>query len=257
MTWTIESLQVNVQKTREDLGRAAARDAARYLKELGKTKDRIHLLFAAAPSQREFLSILSEDSDIPWEKVTAFHMDEYLGLPSGHPNTFGIYLTTEIFSKVPLGEVHLLNGEADPVEECLRYGELLRKHPLDAVFLGIGENGHLAFNDPPVADFEDPDLVKIIRLDERSRGQQVNDGCFAAIGEVPEKALTLTIPALLSGKRIYCMVPGPTKAEAVADTLIGPIKENCPASILRTCAHAVLYLDEESSKLYMEKKEIR
>lgn len=246
LQFTMDQLTVKILANRQELGFQAAKEAAAFLREKGETQSVIRVVFAAAPSQREFLKTLREDSTIPWRKIHAFHMDEYLGLPFGHPQTFGAYLTEEIFRHVPLGGVHLLHGDGDPQVEGRRYAQLLQEAPLDAVFLGIGENGHLAFNDPPVADFGDPEVVKLITLEETSRHQQVHDGCFVALDHVPKEALTLTLPTLISGKRLFVMVPGPTKARAVERTLLGPVAESCPASILRTCPRATLYLDPES-----------
>lgn len=249
LQFTMDQLTVKILDNRQELGIQAAKEAAEFLRKKGETQSVIRVVFAAAPSQREFLKTLREDPSIPWTKIQAFHMDEYLGLPFGHPQSFGAYLTEEIFRHVPLGAVHLFRGDDDPQAEGARYAKLLQEAPLDAVFLGIGENGHLAFNDPPVADFADPQAVKIITLEETSRHQQVHDGCFAALEDVPKEALTLTIPILLSAERLFVMVPGPTKAKAVERTLFGPVATICPASILRTCPQATLYLDPESSAL--------
>ena len=206
------------------------------------------MIFAAAPSQNEFLETLRGAEKIDWKRVTAFHMDEYLGLSADAPQSFRRYLKERLFDRVHPGEVHLIAGEApSPEEECARYAHLLAEAPIDIVCLGIGENGHLAFNDPPVADFADPKMVKVVELDEACRRQQVHDGCFARFEEVPTHAITLTIPVLLSGGWLYCVVPGPTKREAVEKALTSPISPACPASILRTHARARLYLDRDSA----------
>jgi glucosamine-6-phosphate deaminase len=175
-------------------------------------------------------------------------MDEYLGLPAGAPQLFGSYLKEHLFSMVPFGSVHLMNGQAaDPKEECARYAALLEEEPIDLVCMGIGENGHVAFNDPPVADFDDRAVVKVVRLDEACRQQQVNDGCFPSLDLVPLLALTMTVPALISAACLSAAVPGPAKAEAVRQTIEGPIATSCPASILRTHACASLFLDTLSA----------
>jgi glucosamine-6-phosphate deaminase len=201
------------------------------------------MVFAAAPSQNEFLAALRQMTDIPWGRITAFHMDEYVGLPEGAPQRFATFLRERILD-LPFYQVHYLDGNApDIAGECARYTALLRAAPLDLVCAGIGENGHMAFNDPHVADFQDPAWVKPVTLDEVCRQQQVNDGAFTSIDEVPQQAITLTMPALMSAAHIACVVPGPTKAAAVARTLHGPIDESCPATIMRRHAGAILYLD--------------
>jgi 6-phosphogluconolactonase/glucosamine-6-phosphate isomerase/deaminase len=174
----------------------------------------------------------------------------YIGLNKDAPQGFGNFLRDRIFGQVNFKSVNYLQGNAaDPEQECRRYSELLRSRKIDAVCMGIGENGHIAFNDPHVAEFDDPSLVKVVELDQKCRMQQVNDGCFETIDQVPTHALTLTIPALMSGGRLFCVVPAKTKAQAVKGTVQGKIEEACPASILRTHAHAALYLDQDSSSL--------
>jgi glucosamine-6-phosphate deaminase len=242
-------LEARVYPDRRALGRAAGTAAAAKIRELLGRKP-VSVIFAAAPSQNEFLETLAAAPGIDWSRVTAFHMDEYLGLPAGAPQGFGRWLKDRLFDKVRPGRVNYVDGTAtDPEAECRRYEALLEASPPDLTCMGIGENGHLAFNDPPYASFRDPRAVKPITLDERSRIQQVNDGCFARLEEVPRTALTLTIPTLLSAAWIYCMVPGPRKAEAVKATIHGPVEESCPASILRRQARAVLYLDKDSAAL--------
>jgi glucosamine-6-phosphate deaminase len=177
-------------------------------------------------------------------------MDEYIGLDYNAPQRFGNFLKERIFGSVPFKSVNYIEGNSKELEqECQRYGELLKKYPLDIACTGIGENGHLAFNDPHVANFHDNKLVQIVALDERSRRQQVNDGCFLHISLVPKKALTLTIPAIVAANYIVCMVPGLTKAQAVKNTLYGEISESCPASVLRLHKSANLYIDQDSAKL--------
>jgi glucosamine-6-phosphate deaminase len=182
--------------------------------------------------------------------VTVFHLDEYVGLSNEAPESFGYFLREKLFEKVHPGNVYYLNGMAGDLEtECKRYADLLKEHPLDVACIGIGENGHLAFNDPPFADFQDPLIVKIVEIGLISRQQQVHDGCFKNLQEVPQRAITLTISAILSAKFIYCMVPAHSKAEAVRRTLQEPISTDCPASILRKCENAILFLDNDSAKL--------
>lgn len=245
----VEQLHARVYTDRAALGRAAGQAAAATLRELLATKP-VSVIFAAAPSQNEFLETLVAEGGIDWSRVTAFHMDEYVGLPGSAPQSFGRWLKDRIFAKVRPGRVHYLDGMApDPDRECARYSELLKAAPPDVTCMGIGENGHLAFNDPPVADFEDPVAVKVVELDLASRKQQVNDGCFAALDAVPKTAMTLTIPTLLGARWIYCMVPGPRKAPAVKRTLEGQVATECPATILRRHDRAVLFLDKDSASL--------
>jgi glucosamine-6-phosphate deaminase len=205
-------------------------------------------MLATGNSQLAFLSVLVESRAIDWSKVTAFHMDEYVGVGPDHPASFQRYMRERVAARVPVGEFHYLNGDAvDPEAEAARYAALLAAHPLDVCCLGIGENGHLAFNDPPVADFDDPKLVKTVTLDDACLRQQVGEGHFATVADVPPQAITVTIPALLSAGRVVAVVPEARKAEAVHAALNGPIATSCPASALRTCAAAVLLLDNESS----------
>ena len=168
------------------------------------------------------------------------------GLPTDAPQRFGHFLTTKLFDRVSPRNVHLIDDSAGAAEACRRYQQLLEKGPIDIVCLGIGENGHLAFNDPPVADFDDPDVIKRVQLDAICRQQQVNDGCFDTFDAVPEEALTLTIPTLLSGQHLFCVVPGKTKHQAVRAVLNGPITTACPASILRQHPDCTLYVDQDS-----------
>ncbi len=200
-------------------------------------------MFAAAPSQNEFLSALFADQRVDFTRVEAYHMDEYVGLPSGDPRSFHSYLKP-FFDSVRLKSVHYLDGTNDPEAECVRYAKLLLAAPIDVVFMGIGENGHIAFNDPSVANFNDPHTVKVVDLDLVCRKQQVHDACFATLDEVPKQAFTLTVPTLLSANKHFCIVPSALKARALRDTLVGPISEQCPATALRRKPGAMMYVDE-------------
>lgn len=243
-------LTVNIYETREEMGKAAGADIKACILDLLTKKETINMIFAAAPSQNEVLASLAEDREIPWDRVNAFHMDEYIGLSADAPQGFGNFLKNAIFGRAPFKSVNYIDISApDAEKECERYAALLREYPTDIVVMGIGENGHIAFNDPPVADFKDPKMVKPVPLDEVCRNQQVNDGCFAAIDDVPKTAITLTVPTLFAGDHLFCIVPAKTKANAVRDTLCGEIGEACPATILRRHASAVLYLDSDSSAL--------
>jgi len=245
----VDHLKVKISPDRLAMGQAAGQAVAEKMRAILKTKPRLFTVFASAPSQNEFLDELSRSPGIDWKRVTAFHLDEYVGLPGTAPQNFGNFLRVRLFEKVHPGAVHYLDGVAEDLEaECVRYATLLETNPFDIACIGIGENGHIAFNDPPVADFDDPRLVKVVDLDLTSRLQQVHDGCFKDLESVPKKALTLTIPAIFSARFIYCMVPAPTKAEAVKKTLEGPITTACPAAILRRHENATLFLDQESAK---------
>lgn len=253
--FTVDSLRVRVFDDRAAMGQAAARQAAATIAARQAAAGRANIVFAAAPSQNEFLAALTSETSVDWSRVYAFHMDEYLGLEAAHPASFRRYLHEHLFDRVGIGKEHLrlIPGEqaSRPLRTCLEYEDRLRAEPTDVVCAGIGENGHLAFNDPPVADFQDPVMIKVVRLDEPCRAQQVNDGCFAQISDVPTHAYTLTVPALLSAPALYVMVPGPRKAEAVRATLRGPIGETCPATALRRHVGATLYLDRDSARFVL------
>lgn len=240
-------LEVKIFETREELGRKAAEDAANCIMDCLKEKETVSCIFAAAPSQNEFLKALAGWEGIPWERINAFHMDEYIGLKQKDSRSFSGFLSQAIFDRTPFRSVNLLDGMAEPEEECERYSALLEQYPADIVFMGVGENGHIAFNDPGTADFEDPRLVKVVELEMACRRQQVNDGCFESLDQVPEQALTITIPGLTAPRHLFCMVPNERKAEAVSRMLRGDINETCPASILRRKAGAKLYLDAASA----------
>jgi len=232
------------------MGREAAGNVVITINELLQEKKEINMIFAAAPSQKEFLQYLILDNTIAWERINAFHMDEYIGLPANATQGFGNFLNEALFSKVPFKSINYLDGQAlSAVEECERYSKLLQDNSVDIVCLGIGENGHIAFNDPHVADFNDPKDVKVVNLDTVCRNQQVNDGCFASLDLVPTQAMTITIPALIKAEYLFCVVPATNEAEAVLRTLNGDIDEECPATILRTEDKAMLYLDKESASL--------
>ncbi len=245
-----DNLEVEIYLDRDQMGKAAATDIANCINEILKEKDEINMIFAAAPSQNDVLYHLCESEKIPWEKINAFHMDEYLGLPVDAPQGFANFLMDKIFDKKPFKSVNLINSSAtEPSAESIRYSELLKKYPTDIVVLGIGENGHIAFNDPHVADFNDVAMVKPVELDDVCRQQQVNDGCFKLIDDVPKYALTLTIPTMTKADYLFCIVPCTTKANAVKNTVYGEISETCPATILRKHNRAKLYCDKDSASL--------
>ena len=244
-----ENLIVDVSENRAELGRRAGKDAADAIRAAIAAKGEARVIFAAAPSQNETLDALVAEPGIDWTKVVALHMDEYLGLPVGSEARFSFYLKKHCFERVPFKAIWYLDEEkGDDVETMLaRYTELLAAGPIDVVCMGIGENGHVAFNDPPVADFNDPQAIKVVELDDVCRQQQVNDGCFAKFADVPEYAMTLTCPTLMRATWKFCIVPAPTKAEAVLRTLTWDIGERCPATILRRSDNAVLYLEPASA----------
>lgn len=245
-----DKLEIKIFDTRDDMGFAAAKDIADAIKKLLQTKQEINMIFAAAPSQNDMLYHLCDRTDIDWSRINAFHMDEYIGLDPDAPQCFSNFLKEHIFNLKPFRSVNCIKASAtDAEEEADRYASLLKENPVDIVCMGIGENGHIAFNDPHVADFNDEKLVKIVELDDICRMQQVHDGCFNKIDDVPVYALTLTIPMLMSATYNFCVVPTSTKAEAVKNTVCGEISEKCPASVLRQKNNAILYCDSDSSCL--------
>lgn len=256
---TFGQLAVEVYPDRAALGLAAARACASYLGKVLAAHGEARVIFACAPSQDEFLAALVDArrlrKAIDWPKVTAFHMDEYVGLPAGAPQRFQHYLREHLLDRVKIGRFHgLATTGSSLASTCARYAALLGEKPIDLICLGIGENGHLAFNDPPVADFADRRLVKRVALDAACRQQQVNDGCFPTLDDVPRHALTLTLPVFRRARRLSVHVPGPRKAPAVRATLHDPITTACPATMLRCHPAATLYLDSPSAALAFERR---
>lgn len=248
--WKVDLLEVRAYADETTLAAAAAEEAVAALQRAIRQYGRARVVFACAASQIRFLEALTARTDVDWSRVEVFHMDEYLGLTPDHPASFRRFLRERLVEKVRPGRVHELCGDApEPLKEIRRYSALLAEAPLDLCCLGIGENGHLAFNDPPVADFEDPDLVKLVALDEACRRQQVGEGWFSHLEAVPRFAYTLTLPALCRARRLLAVVPQRRKALAIARALTGPIDPACPASILRRHGSATLFLDLESAAL--------
>lgn len=246
--FTKNKLTVKVFASRKDMGKEAAGDVGNKLRELLEDQNEVNVIFASAPSQNEFLASLVREPGIEWARVNAFHMDEYVGLAEDAPQRFSQFLKENIFDKVPFKAIYYINAtNGDTAGECARYAGLLKRLSPDVVCMGIGENAHVAFNDPHVADFNDPLLVKQVTLDDVSRQQQVNDGCFDRFELVPKAAITVTVPGLLQAKNIYCMVPGKNKAHAVYQTLHNDIGEDVPSTALRNHQSSVLYLDKESA----------
>lgn len=250
--FTVDKLRVRVFETREQMGACAGGEIAACLKRLLAQQDEVNIIFAAAPSQNETLAALCADPDIDWNRVNAFHMDEYVGLSEEHSASFRHFLRRAIFDRFAFRSVNLIRADSgDPEGELARYTALLNEHPVDICILGVGENGHIAFNDPGVADFFDPAAIKIVTLDERCRNQQVNDGCFARLDDVPRQAMTVTIPALCRARYMFCSVPAATKAEAIGCMLSGEVSTACPASILTRHENAFLYVDRDAAARIM------
>jgi glucosamine-6-phosphate deaminase len=245
----MSQLNVITSADRAAMGRAAARHAGGLLEKILAAQSRARVIFACAPSQDEFLeNFVTDARGLDWSRVTVFHMDEYVGLAATHPASFRSYLRTHLLRFLTPGEFHPIGGDApDAAAECRRYAALLDAAPIDLICLGIGENGHLAFNDPPVANFDDPVSAKIVELDPACRQQQVNDGCFPTLAAVPMHAISLTIPVFRCAKNLSVVVPGPRKAAAVRATLRDPITTACPATILRQHPAATLFLDRDSA----------
>jgi glucosamine-6-phosphate deaminase len=243
-------LSVAVHDDVAALARVASDQAAGAIRAAITRRGAAHVMFASGNSQLAFLDALVARTDVEWPAVVAFHMDEYAGLPPSHPASFQRYMRERIAARVPVGTFHYLDGTApDASAEADRYAGLLRDFPLDLCCLGIGENGHLAFNDPPVADFDDPLDVKLVQLDDACRRQQVGEGHFPTIADVPERAITVTVPALLRATRVLAIVPEARKAVPVRAAVEGPISTACPASALRTHPDATLHLDRDSAAL--------
>lgn len=250
----VDALEVRQFSHPTEMAAAAAFVAADCLNAAMAQRDEARAIVASATSQVQFLAALTAVTDVDWSRVTLFHMDEYLGLGADHPASFRRFLQEHVASRIQPRALHRINGDApEPLKEIARYSALLEAAPIDLCCLGIGENGHVAFNDPPVADFHDPQVLKLVQLDEACRQQQVGEGCFPTLAAVPHYAYTLTIPALCRAHRMVCVVPERRKAVAVRATLRGPIATSCPASILRRQAHATLFLDAESAGLLAER----
>jgi len=246
----VDSLPVRIYPTQAEMAQAAASIAQQYLKEVLAQKGSAACILATGNSQIRFLEELIALGGIDWSRIILFHMDEYLGLDANHPASFRRYMRERVEARVKPKVFNYLQGDSPlPLDECRRYTELLEARAIDLCCLGIGENGHLAFNDPPVARFDDPYKVKLVQLDLACCQQQVSEGHFPNIAAVPQYAFTLTIPALCSAKKMLCIAPEKRKAASVRDALRGPISTACPASILRRQSHATLFLDSDSASL--------
>ena len=237
---------INVFPNKIETGIAAGKAIEKCIVKLQSSKNEIRIIFAAAPSQNLMLNYLTASTLIDWGKIIAFNMDEYIGLKPNSSELFSSYLEENLFSKVDVKQKNTINVHNGVSEEIERYKKLLTEEKIDIVCLGIGENGHIAFNDPPVANFNDPEIIKVVQLDLACRTQQVNDGCFDSLLDVPEKAITLTIPALMNADNLFCVVLGSKKSEAVKNTLSGVISTSCPASILTKHPKCKFYFDEKA-----------
>ena len=239
---------IRVLEGRDSLGKAAAAQAAAAIQRAIAEKDNARIIGASAASQFEFLEALTATPGIDWKKVELFHLDEYIGLPKSHPASICKFLQDRLISKTGIANFHFLDGEKDPVEVIRQTNEAISTAPIDVAFVGIGENGHLAFNDPP-ADFEIEDPFIVVNLDQACRQQQVGEGWFASIDVVPKQAISMSVKQVLKSKEILAIVPGPKKAQAIKACFDGPISPMAPSSILRTHANATIYLDLESAAL--------
>jgi glucosamine-6-phosphate deaminase len=243
----VDDLSVQVFNTLDDLAADAAQEVNQFLIETIRAKGSAAAILATGNSQIQFLKRLVALEGVDWSRITLFHMDEYLGIDANHKASFRRYMRERVQTLVKPRAFHFLEGDVDlPLDECARYESLLKAQAIDLCCLGIGENGHLAFNDPPVARFEEKHLVKLVKLDDACKTQQVKEGHFPSLDAVPPYAFTLTIPALCSARKMICIAPEKRKADAVRNALTGPISTNCPASILRKQKHCTLLLDHYS-----------
>jgi len=243
-----DKLKVEIFGKTEDMGKDAASFVAVKLNQAIKDRGHANLIIGTGASQYPLLEFLLK-KELDWTKISIFHLDEYIGISDKHPSSFRKFLKERVADKVNTKMVYYLKGDADDIEaEIKRYGKLLKDNPVDVACIGIGENGHIAFNDPAIADFNDPEYLKVVEMDETCRMQQVDEGWFPTINHVPEKGVTLTVTAIMDCKVLCCTVPDERKSEAVYNTLYGEINKSCPASILRKHDNAVLFLDSFAAK---------
>ena len=234
-------------KSKPELGRQAAVMGANLINEALHVNGQAYIIVATGASQFEMLSELIKQK-VDWTKVTAFHLDEYIGVPEKHPASFRKYLKERFVDQISLKKFHYVNGETEPQKECIRLGEIIHQHPIDVAFVGIGENGHLAFNDPP-ADFETEEPYLLVNLDEKCRLQQLGEGWFPTLADVPGQAISMSVKQIMKSKAIICSVPDRRKAEAVIESVEGEVTPMVPASILQLHPATWLYLDNESASL--------
>jgi glucosamine-6-phosphate deaminase len=238
-------MRFSIFRTKQEMGATAAADGASFIRQAIEQRGHANIILATGASQFEMLAALVKE-DVDWTKVTGFHLDEYIGLPATHPASFRKYLKERFVEKVQIKTFHFINGKNEPTTECQRVGEIIEQHPIDVAFVGIGENGHLAFNDPP-ADFKIEEPYLIVKLDEACRRQQLGEGWFKTLDDVPHQAISMSIQQILKSKAIICTVPDSRKAEAVKKVVEGKVTPDVPASILREHPITMLYLDENSA----------
>jgi glucosamine-6-phosphate deaminase len=244
-------MEIVLSETKQLLGLKAANRGAELIRKAIRHNGKANIIVATGASQFEMLNELVKE-EVDWSVVTAFHLDEYIGISENHPASFRKYLKERFVDLIPLKEFNYVNGETDPYGECVRLGKLISEHPIDVAFIGIGENGHLAFNDPP-ADFETEEPYLVVKLNDACRRQQLGEGWFPTFNDVPEKAISMSIRQIMKSKAIICTVPDERKATAVHDTILNEISPACPATILRTHANAVLLLDLAAASLVRDK----
>ncbi len=240
-------MEIIISNIKEELGKEAACKGAELIRKAISEREKANIIVATGVSQFEMLNELVKE-DIDWSKVTAFHLDEYIGVSETHPASFRKYLKERFVDIVSPKEFNYINGEADPLSECIRLGNLIGKQPIDVAFIGIGENGHLAFNDPP-ADFETEEAYLVVNLDEACRKQQLGEGWFPAFEDVPEKAISMSVKQIMKSKAIICSVPDSRKAKAVKGVVEEPVTPMIPSTILRQHNAVWLFLDKYSSSL--------
>jgi glucosamine-6-phosphate deaminase len=248
-TFHVDKARVEVFASTAAMGKAAAADGAKLIRASLESKGSARVIIATGNSQDAMVASLVNSPSIDWNRVEVFHMDEYLGISADHPASFRRWLREKVADRVKPKQMNLLQGDApEAAAEIRRYAGLLTQAPIDVCFLGIGENGHIAFNDPHTADFNDPEIAKIVTLDERCRNQQVGEGHFRTLDDVPQRAITLTCTGLMRSENLICCVPEARKADAVHHSLEGEISTSCPGSLLRTHPHATIYLDRDSAQ---------
>ena len=249
-SFVCDQAQVSVCPSRAELGIAAANKTAELIQAAVEKRGRARIIVATGNSQLDFIGSLVGHAEVPWPQVEVFHMDEYIGLPAGHPASFRLWIKNRVEDKLPLAAVHYIRGDApDADAEIARYSAMLEEAPIDCAFVGFGENGHIAFNDPPSADFDDPVSMKVVVLDEACRRQQAGEGHFKDAASVPRTAITITCPGLFRADAWICCVPEGRKAQAVRNALTGPISTACPASVVRRHPAAWVFLDADSASL--------
>ena len=247
-------MNITIFNSKEEMGQAAAVSGAHQLRSALIERGEANIIVATGASQFEMLASLAAQPDIDWHRVTCFHLDEYVGLPITHPASFRLYLWKRFVSKLPTPPIafHYLNAENDCVAECERVGAMLQQHPIDVAFVGIGENGHLAFNDPP-ADFETTSPYLVVDLDEACRKQQLGEGWFPTLEDVPQKAISMSVQQIMKSRKIVCTVPDERKAEAVRNAVEGNVTPAVPASILQQHSDCELYLDQPAASMLKAK----